>query len=115
MRASPGTTGFRAIALVFVGLVLLGPLAAMPVPAAASTSTYATLAPSHLVAAMGGAMSDLAAAVYCSLGNVLGKALGFSPCTPEPAGAAPAEPQAAAVPPAALPPTAPAAPTSPAM
>src|SRR3954447_9158089 len=106
MRASPGTTGFRAIALVFVGLVLFGSLAAMPVPAAASTTSYATLAPSHLAAAVGGAVSDLAAAVYCSLGNVLGKVLGFDPCTPAPASAAPTETQAAAVP------TAPAASTS---
>src|SRR3954447_1147441 len=61
MRASLGTTGFRASALVFLGLVLFGPLAAMPVPAAASTTSYATLAPSHLAAAVGGAVSDLAA------------------------------------------------------
>jgi hypothetical protein len=97
-----------------VGLVLFGSLAAMPVPAAASTTSYATLAPSHLVAAVGGAVSDLAAAVYCSLGNVLGKVLGFDPCAPEPASAAPTETQAAVVPTAALPPTAPAASTSPA-
>src|SRR4051795_7368539 len=105
MRASPRTTGFRDIALFFLGLVLLGLLATMPVPAAASTTSYATLAPSHLAAAVGGAVSDLAAAVYCSLGNVLGKALGFDPCASAPASAIPAETQAAAVSTAMLPPS----------
>jgi hypothetical protein len=103
-------TGFRTIALVLLGLVLFGPLAAMSISAAASTTSYATLAPSHLAAAVGGAVSDLAAAVYCSLGKVLG----FDPCEPEPASAAPVETQAAAVSTPALPPTAPAASTSPA-
>jgi hypothetical protein len=99
-----------------LGLVLISCLtfylAATPNQAAASTSksttSYATLAPSHLAAAVGGAVSDLAAAVYCSVGKVLG----FDPCAPAPASAAPAETQAAAVPSTALPPSAPSAPTS---
>src|SRR4051794_10232264 len=62
MRAAPGTTGVRRIGLIITGLFVVLSLAAAPLTAAASTTSYVQLAaswPLKLAVAASGALSSV--------------------------------------------------------